>query len=105
MEKKNTSEYDSNLEDDIDHLSEIYSSVDNFATVMTTLDDILNEAINLYEEIEELTICKSILENQLTTNSYNEIYSEIQNITNILSEKEMSLEIIIGNARNISTNI
>lgn len=102
MNKTDISEYNSISNIDIDMLSEIYSSVDIFATVMSTLDEILCEAINLYEEIETLTIEKSILQKQLSENNYREIYIDIENISNLLSEKQKSLDIILGNARSFA---
>lgn len=102
MNKTDISEYDSISNADIDMLSEIYSSVDIFATVMSTLDEILCEAINLYEEIETLTIQKTILQKQLLENNYQDIYEDIENISNILSEKQMCLNIILGNARSFA---
>lgn len=51
--------------EDLDLLLNIYDSVDQFVTVMNSISPMVEQAVNLYYEIEELTLSKIDLEERL----------------------------------------
>jgi len=93
----------SNNYDGFDELSEMYSNVDMFNTVMETLEDILDDVIGLYEEIEKLIIYRAQLRSGVIIDeSIEDIDTEIEEVTYEIEEKKLLLKTAIGNARAIA---
>lgn len=80
-------------------LSEIYEYVDIFDNIIETLDDIFDEVVGLYNDIEQLTLYKQQLENNGYSNH------ELEEIDAIIDKNIEILKTLLGNARTLSANI
>lgn len=89
-------------------LTELYNAVDIFDTVMESLEDMLDNVIGLYEEIENLTIYKCCLESGHVDSSVLEnttLESEIERVKTEISAKEEIFNIILNNSKEIASNL
>lgn len=80
-------------------LSEVYEYVDIFDNIIETLDDIFDEIVGLYNDIEQLTLYRQ----QLQNNGYSN--AELEEIDTIIDKDIQILKTLLGNANTLSSNI